>query len=193
VPFGFSFKYSYLWHSTSAAEDIFSVSSIENFNFPTPHSVHFRSRQHVYFKTLLETFPSHQHRANWQSTHMKSLIQNLPPKHCICIHDYSENYRCVEKNEKQSNYFQRTECSLHVTIINRHAILEYDGLDSADDFPEIITVHVFVISPGRFINPPAASCGPLAWLVSKKFLWKTLYPYSVVANERSPKQCLDLY
>ena len=36
---------------------------------------------------------------------MKSLIQNLPPKHCICIHDYSENYRCVEKNEIQSNYF----------------------------------------------------------------------------------------
>jgi hypothetical protein len=66
---------------------------------------------------------------------MKSLIQNLPPKHCICIHDYSENYRCVEKNEIQSNYFQRTECSLHVTIIHKHAILEYDGLDSTDDFP----------------------------------------------------------
>ena len=65
-----------------------------------------------YFKTLLETFPAHQHRANWQSTQMKSLIQNLPPKHCICIHDYSENYHCVEKNEIQSNYFQRTECSL---------------------------------------------------------------------------------
>jgi hypothetical protein len=31
------------------------------------------------------------------------------------------------------------------------------------------------------------------WSVSKKFLWKILYPYSVVANERSPKQCLDLY
>ena len=66
----------------------------------------------VYFKTLLETFPAHQHCANWQSTQMKSLIHwNLPPKHCICIHDYSENYRCVEKNEIQSNYFQRTECS----------------------------------------------------------------------------------
>ena len=61
--------------------------------------------------------------------------------------DYSENYRCVEKNEIQSNYFQRTECSLHVTIIHRHAILEYDGLDSTDDFPEIITEHFFVISP----------------------------------------------
>ena len=53
--------------------------------------------------------------------------------------------------------------------------------------------HKIAISACRFINPPAASCGPLAWLVSKKFLWKTLYPYSVVANERSPKQCLDLY
>ena len=65
-----------------------------------------------YSKTLLETFPAHQHRANWQSTQMKSLIQNISPKHCICIHDYPENYCCVEKNEIQSNYFQRTECSL---------------------------------------------------------------------------------
>jgi hypothetical protein len=29
------------------------------------------------------------------------------------------------------------------TIIHRHAILEYDGLDSTDDFPEIITEHFF--------------------------------------------------
>jgi hypothetical protein len=100
-----------------------------------------------YFKTRLETCPAHQHRANWQRTQMKSLIQNLPPKHCICIHDYSENYRCVENNEMQSNYFQHTECSLHVTMIHRHAILEYDGFDSTDDFPEIITEYFFVISP----------------------------------------------
>jgi hypothetical protein len=46
----------------------------------------------------------------------------------------------------KTNYFQRTECSLHVTIIHKHAILEYDGLDSTDDFPEIITEHFFVIS-----------------------------------------------
>jgi hypothetical protein len=134
VPFGFSFTYSYLYHSTSAAEEFFSVSSIENFNFPTPHSVHFRLRQHFFI-------------SNWQSTQMKSLIQNLPPKHCICIHHYLENYRYVEKNEIQSNYFQRTECSLHVKIIHRHAILKFDGLYSTDDFPEIITEHFFIISP----------------------------------------------
>jgi hypothetical protein len=34
-----------------------------------------------------------------------------------------------------------------VTIIHRHVILEYDGLDSTDDFPEIIIEHFFVISP----------------------------------------------
>jgi hypothetical protein len=32
-------------------------------------------------------------------------------------------------------------------MIHRHAILEYDGFDSADDFPEIITEYFFVISP----------------------------------------------
>ncbi|XP_063425376.1 uncharacterized protein LOC134708659 [Mytilus trossulus] len=98
-------------------------------------------------KKLLETFPAHQHRSNWQSNQLKSLVQNLPVNHCICIHDYSENYRCVEKEEIQSNYFQRTECSIHVTVMHRHAILEYDGVDSTEEFPEIITEHFFVISP----------------------------------------------
>ncbi|VDI46241.1 Hypothetical predicted protein [Mytilus galloprovincialis] len=82
-----------------------------------------------------------------QSNQLKSLVQNLPVNHCICIHDYSENYRCVEKEEIQSNYFQRTECSIHVTVMHRHAILEYDGVDSTEEFPEIITEHFFVISP----------------------------------------------
>lgn len=101
----------------------------------------------VYFRNLLESFPSHQHRAIWQNMQMKSLLQNLPFGHCVCVHDFSENYRCSEKNEIQSNYFQRTECSLHVTIIHRHAILEYDGLESTEEFPEIITEHFFVVSP----------------------------------------------
>jgi hypothetical protein len=32
-------------------------------------------------------------------------------------------------------------------MIHIHAILEYDGFDSTDDFPEIITEYFFVISP----------------------------------------------
>ncbi|CAG2231461.1 unnamed protein product [Mytilus edulis] len=31
--------------------------------------------------------------------------------------------------------------------MHRHAILEYDGVDSTEEFPEIITEHFFVISP----------------------------------------------
>ena len=58
-----------------------------------------------YFKTLLETFPAHQHRANWQSTQMKSLIQNLPPKRCICIHDYSENYAVLKRMKYNQTIF----------------------------------------------------------------------------------------
>ena len=34
------------------------------------------------------------------------------------------NYRCSDKNEIQSNYFQKTEVSIHVTILHRDAILE---------------------------------------------------------------------
>ena len=72
---------------------------------------------------------------------------NLLFKSCMKFRKSKNQTTSVEKNEIQSNYFQRTECILHVTIIHKHAILEYDGLDSTDDFPEIIAEHFFVISP----------------------------------------------
>ncbi|KAJ8311321.1 hypothetical protein KUTeg_010676 [Tegillarca granosa] len=31
----------------------------------------------------------------------------------MCVHDFSENYYCFEKDEIQSNYFQKNEVSLH--------------------------------------------------------------------------------
>ncbi|CAC5407804.1 unnamed protein product [Mytilus coruscus] len=77
----------------------------------------------------------------------KSLKINLPEKQCVCVHDFSENYRCSELTEIQSAYFQKTEVSVHVTILHRHALLEYDCVDSSEDFPEIITKQFFVLSP----------------------------------------------
>ncbi|CAG2203707.1 unnamed protein product [Mytilus edulis] len=100
-----------------------------------------------HFKSLLENFPAHQNRANWQSEQYRNIVQNLPNNHAICIHDYSENYRCSERTEIQSAYFQRTEVSIHVTILNRHAILEVDGIDSTLDSPVIVSEQFFVISP----------------------------------------------
>ncbi|CAC5395273.1 unnamed protein product [Mytilus coruscus] len=100
-----------------------------------------------HFKSLLETFPAHQNRANWQSEQYKNIVQNLPTNHAVCIHDFSENYRCSDRTEIQSAYFQRTEVSIHVTILNRHAILEVDGIDSTLDSPVIVSEHNFVISP----------------------------------------------
>jgi hypothetical protein len=70
-------------------------------------------------------------RAKWQM----NLQQSLPQNHCITIHDFSENYRCCDKNEIQSNYFQRTDISIHVTIIHRHAILEVDRIESTVEDP----------------------------------------------------------
>ena len=67
--------------------------------------------------------------------------------HCVVIHDYSENYDCKEKFELQQTYFQRTEVSIHVSVIYRHAILEVDGVESLPDIPFIVTEHFFVISP----------------------------------------------
>ena len=51
-----------------------------------------------YLRHLLVSFPAHQFRANWQTTQMKTLLETLPINDCICIHDFSENFACIEKN-----------------------------------------------------------------------------------------------
>ncbi|MES9879654.1 MAG: hypothetical protein ABW185_02090 [Sedimenticola sp.] len=103
----------------------------------------------TYFRNLLQTFPAHQHRAIWQQTQFKSLMQHLPIGDCICVHDFSENYRCTDRQELQSTYFQRTEVTVHVTIIHRHAVLEVDGIESTTDKPEIVTEAFYIISPDQ--------------------------------------------
>ncbi|CAC5415730.1 unnamed protein product [Mytilus coruscus] len=100
-----------------------------------------------YFRELLDKFAGHQFRAQWQNAQLKCLKENLLPNHCIIIHDYSENYGCKEKFELQRTYFQRTDVSIHVSVIYRHAILEVDGVESLPDIPCIITEHFFVMSP----------------------------------------------
>lgn len=99
-----------------------------------------------HFVELLKSFPLHQHRASWQSKHFQSLVANLPKNHCVLVHDFSENYRCTDLNEIQSAYFQKTEVSVHVSVIHRHALIEYDGVESSEEYPEIITEHFYVIS-----------------------------------------------
>ena len=99
--------------------------------------------------SLLETFPSHNFRADWQHTQAKRLIETLPAGDVLVDHDYSENYRCTEKNEIQSSHFQKTEVSIHVSIINRHAVLEHDGVESMPDDQRLIQEQFFVISPDR--------------------------------------------
>ncbi|VDI41069.1 Hypothetical predicted protein [Mytilus galloprovincialis] len=69
--------------------------------------------------------------------------------HCVTVHDFSENYKCTEQNEIQSSYFQKLEVSLHVTILHRHSVLEYDGKDSTAEEPNIVTEQFFVISPDQ--------------------------------------------
>lgn len=100
-----------------------------------------------YFQRILEKYTAHAFRARWQAEQLRWLKQHLPPDEVICVHDFSENYSCKEKIEIQSNYFQRTEATLHVSLIYRHAILEVDGIGSADDDPHIVEEHLLVISP----------------------------------------------
>ncbi|CAC5377828.1 unnamed protein product [Mytilus coruscus] len=88
-----------------------------------------------YFRELLDKFAGHQFHAQWQNAQLKCLKENLLPNHCIIIHDYSENYGYKEKFELQQTYFQRTEVSINVSVIYRHAILEVDGVESLPDIP----------------------------------------------------------
>ena len=102
-----------------------------------------------HFQSILHKFPSHQFRSEWQTKQAKHIIENLPEGDIVAVHDFSENYRCTEKKEIQSSYFQKKEVSLslHVTILHRHAMLEVDGVESTVQEPHIIQEQFFVISP----------------------------------------------
>jgi hypothetical protein len=47
----------------------------------------------------------------------------------------------------QSSYFQRTEVSIHVSPIYRHAILEVDGVSSTPEEINIICENFYIILP----------------------------------------------
>lgn len=100
-----------------------------------------------YFTQLLRSFPSHQFRALWQNNQYKYIADNLPLHHALCVHDYSENYRCSDISEIQTGYFQKTEVTIHVSILHRHSVLELDGQESTLENPNIIAEQFFVISP----------------------------------------------
>ena len=97
-----------------------------------------------YFKSLLDTFQGHQFCANWQQEQMKRTINNLPPGHVCCVHDYSENYSCRYQDQIQTLYFGQSQASIHVTILHRHKLP--DESQENDDSQDIVTEHLFVIS-----------------------------------------------
>jgi len=124
-------KYSYVTMKGKGNE----IRKLQIVKCQTPPGQLFR-----HLMALMETFPAHQLRASWQNEAYKDICSNLPANHAVCVHDYSKNYRCSDKKEIQSSYFQRNEVSIHVSIIKRHRTAE-------DDTPEnIITEQFFVIS-----------------------------------------------
>ena len=81
-----------------------------------------------------------------ETDQLKNIIENLPENECVTVHYFSENYRCTDRVEIQSSYFQRTEVSIHVTLIYRHSLLDVDGESSTPDDPDIVCEHFYVIS-----------------------------------------------
>ena len=92
----------------------------------------------TYFKSLLDSFPAHQFRANWQQEQMKRTINNLPPGHVCCVHDYSENYSCRYQDQIQTLFFAQSQASIHVTILHRYKLQEENGQVNVDS-QEVVT------------------------------------------------------
>ena len=101
------------------------------------------SEMFEYFKDVLHTYTEHQFSALWQQEQLSALKTSLPMNQCLVIHDFSENYRCIEKQELQSTYFGKTEVSVHVSVIYRHAVLEYVQVDENT----VVTELFYTISP----------------------------------------------
>ena len=65
-------------------------------------------------KKLLEIYPSHQFRANWQNQQLQDLIDNLPVGHAVAVHDYSKTTAVLCKIQIQSLYFSQVQASIHI-------------------------------------------------------------------------------
>ena len=83
--------------------------------------------------------------AKWQHDQFDNIKQSLPLDHVLALHDYSQSYQCSYQNELQSLYFSKTEVSLHVTVLYRHAVKEFDGEQSTAENPIIVKEHIFTI------------------------------------------------
>ena len=82
--------------------------------------------------------------ARWQHEQLDSLLDNLPLKHVVCVHDYSEGYACRSQDEIQSEYFDVAKVSLHITILHRHAVEAIDGVKRTEENPHLIKEHIFI-------------------------------------------------
>ncbi|XP_071153191.1 uncharacterized protein [Mytilus edulis] len=102
-----------------------------------------------YFLELISKFSAHVFRAKWQTEQLKSIKSNLKKNEAICIHDFSENYSCKDKIEIQACYFQKTEVSIHVSVIYRHPIENLDGSSDPEVNGGLVEEQFFVISPDQ--------------------------------------------
>ena len=90
----------------------------------------------------MEKFPRHQFNGTWQNKQAKHIMKQQPEGYIVLVHDFSEHYRCSTQKEIQSCYFQKTEVSLHVTIIHRYELKE----DGKVDTGAVIQEQFFVIT-----------------------------------------------
>ncbi|WAR30432.1 hypothetical protein MAR_032974 [Mya arenaria] len=68
----------------------------------------------------------------------------------MIVRSFMTSLRIIGKiagnDELQSSYFQRTEVTIHVSILYRFALLGIDGVDSTEESPNIVTEQFIVFS-----------------------------------------------
>lgn len=64
-------------------------------------------------KADMKLWPSHIFRASWQHNQMSTSISSLTPGQVVILMDYSENYRCLFRDEVQSGFFDQQQVTIH--------------------------------------------------------------------------------
>ena len=99
-------------------------------------------------KLKLASFTMHQFRVSWQHEQYVALKEALPLDQVLAVHDYGESWRIMQRSETQSEYFDKNEVSIHISVIDRHSTEELDGEQSTEENPKKVTEEFFCISPG---------------------------------------------
>jgi hypothetical protein len=94
----------------------------------------------------LKTFAMHCFMKHHQNNQHKLMQKKLKFGHVMTTMDFSENYTCSHPDMVASEYYVMQQATVHVCLVNRHAEMHFDGVESTVENPIIVEDQFFVIS-----------------------------------------------